>query len=43
MGTKIGTQKVQEQLMRQNKILERRILVLESALRAERYLSSRRE
>ena len=42
MGTKIGTQKVQEDLMRQNKILERRIKILESALKAERYYEFRK-
>jgi len=37
MGTKVGTQKVQDDLMRQNRILERRIKALEFALKAERY------
>lgn len=38
MGTKVGTQKVQDDLMRQNRILERRIKALEFALKAERFL-----
>ena len=37
MGTKVGTQKVQDDLMRQNRILERKIKALEIALKAERY------
>jgi hypothetical protein len=37
MGTKVGTQKVQEDLLRQNRMLERRIKALEIALKAERY------
>ena len=40
MGTKVGTQKVQDDLMRQNRILERRIKALEFALKAERYLKN---
>jgi len=37
MGSKVGTQKVQDDLMRQNRILERKIKALEFALKAERY------
>jgi hypothetical protein len=37
MGVKVGTEKVQEDLVRQNKILERRIRALEFALKAERW------
>lgn len=36
-GAKVGTQKVQEDLMRQNRILERKIKALEFALKAERF------
>jgi hypothetical protein len=36
MGTKVGTQKVQDDLLRQNKLLERRIKALEMALKSER-------
>ena len=42
MGTKVGTQKVQDDLMRQNRILERKIKALEFALKAERYESCER-
>ena len=41
MGTKVGTQKVQDDLMRQNRILERKIKALEFALKAERYNNTR--
>lgn len=41
MGTKVGTQKVQDDLMRQNRILERKIKALEFALKAERYYNTR--
>ena len=37
MGTKVGTQKAQDDLLRQNRMLERRIKALEMALKAERY------
>src|SRR5437762_13365779 len=42
METKVGTQKVQDDLMRQNRILERRIKALEFALKAERYQKKRK-
>ena len=37
IGTKAGNQKVHEDLIRQNRILERRIKALEQALKAERF------
>jgi hypothetical protein len=37
MGGKVGAQKVQEDLVKQNRILERRIKALEMALKAERH------
>jgi hypothetical protein len=40
MGTKVGTQKVQDDLLRQNKLLERRIKALEMALKSERSVKS---
>ena len=39
MGTDYGTQRVQDDLNRRNRILERRIKVLEFALRTERSLT----
>jgi len=37
MGTDYGTQRVQDDLTRRNRILERRIKVLEFALKTERF------
>jgi hypothetical protein len=39
MGTKFGRQKIQDDLMKQNRLLERRIKVLELALKAERFVN----
>ena len=42
MGSKVGAQKVQEDLTKQNRMLERRIKALEMALKAERYTTGNR-
>ena len=39
MGTDYGTQRVQDDLTRRNRILERRIKILEFALKTERSLT----